>query len=71
MESFCESYRFKSLIKDPNCFKNPENPSCIDMILKNSSYLKKESYQNKMLYTKQRNYCVSLLRKSKKNTMPF
>ena len=42
MESFCESYRFKSLIKDPNCFKNPENPSCIDMILKNSSY----SFQN-------------------------
>ena len=42
MECFCESYRFKSLIKDPNCFKNPENPSCIDMILKNISY----SFQN-------------------------
>ena len=38
MESFCESYRFKSLIKDPNCFKNPENPSCIDQILTNSPY---------------------------------
>ena len=22
MESFCDSYRFKSLIKDPTCFKN-------------------------------------------------
>ena len=30
-------------------------------------YLKKSSDQNKKLYTKQRNYCVSLLRKTKKN----
>ena len=29
-------------------------------------YLKKISYQNKKLYTKQRNFCVSLLRKTKK-----
>ena len=36
MESFCKSYRFKSLIKDPTSFKNPENPSCIDLILTNS-----------------------------------
>ena len=33
---------FKSLIKDPTCFKNPENPSCIDLILTNSPY----SFQN-------------------------
>ena len=42
MESFLESYRFKSLIKDPTCFKNPENPSCIDLIVTNSPY----SFQN-------------------------
>ena len=42
MESFCESYRFKSLIIDPTCFKNPENPSCINLILTNSPY----SFQN-------------------------
>ena len=30
MESFCD---LKSQIKDPTCFKNPENPSCIDLIL--------------------------------------
>ena len=38
MESFRESFRFKSLIKDPTCFKNLENPSCIDRILTNSPY---------------------------------
>ena len=42
IESFCESYRFKSLIKDPTCFKNPESPSCIDLILTNNPY----SFQN-------------------------
>ena len=42
MSFFCESYNFKSLIKDPTCFKNPENPSCIDLILTNSPY----SFQN-------------------------
>ena len=42
MESFCESYRFKSLIKDPTCFKNLENLSCIDLILTNRLY----SFQN-------------------------
>ena len=42
MQSFCESYRFKSLIKDLTYFKNPEYPSCIDLILTNSPY----SFQN-------------------------
>ena len=42
VESFCELYRFKILSKDPTCFKNPENPSCIDLILTNSPY----SFQN-------------------------
>ena len=34
-------------------------------------YLNKRSYQNKKLYTKQQNFCVSFLRKTKKNTMPI
>ena len=38
MESFCESFRFRSLINHPTCFKNPENPSCIDLMLTNSPY---------------------------------
>ena len=42
MESFCQSYRFKNLIKDPGCFKNPKNPSCTDLILANNPY----SFQN-------------------------
>ena len=32
---FCESYNLKSLIKTPTCYKNPTNPTCIDLILTN------------------------------------
>ena len=33
MKNFCESYDLGSLVKEPTCFKNPENPICIDLIL--------------------------------------
>ena len=35
MKSFCESYNLTNLIKQPTCLKNPEKPSCIDLILTN------------------------------------
>ena len=35
MLDFCESYNLKSLIKQSTCFKNSENPSCIDLFLSN------------------------------------
>ena len=34
-EEFCASYNFKNLIKQPTCFKNPDNPTLIDHILTN------------------------------------
>ena len=34
---FCEAFNFSSLVKEPTCFKNPENPSCIDLVLTNRS----------------------------------
>ena len=36
METFCETYGLKNLIKVPTCYKNPQNTSCIDSILTNS-----------------------------------
>ena len=35
MDSFCAIYHLKSLIKEPTCYKNPDKPTCIDLILKN------------------------------------
>ena len=35
MEDFCNMYNLQNLIKDRTCYKNPENPSSIDLILTN------------------------------------
>ena len=35
MKYFCESYNLKSLMKVPTFYKNPESPSCIDLIFTN------------------------------------
>ena len=39
MSGFCDIFGLKSLIKDATCYKNPENPSSIDLILTNSKFL--------------------------------
>ncbi len=39
MKDFCDIYDLKNLIKEPTCFKNPDNPSSIDVILTNSKNL--------------------------------
>ena len=44
MREFCDSYNLKNLIKEPTCFKNPSNPSCIDLMLTNSN----RSFQNSL-----------------------
>ena len=35
MKSFCETYNLTNLMKQPTCYKNPDNPMCIDLILAN------------------------------------
>ena len=42
MIEFCHINSFKHLMKSPTCFKNPNNPFCIDLILTNSP----QSFQN-------------------------
>ena len=37
MQVFCDTYNFKCLVKEPTCYKNMDNPSCIDLILTNKS----------------------------------
>ena len=42
IDSFLYEYCFKNLVKQKTCFKNPNNPSCIDLFLTNSA----NSFQN-------------------------
>ena len=39
-------HNLKTLIKQKTCFKNPENPTCIDLILTNSP----RSFQNSSVF---------------------
>ena len=36
IHDFCNVYNLESLLNTPTCFKKPENPSCIDLLLTNS-----------------------------------
>ena len=42
VKDFCDFYNLRSLINIPNCFKNYNNPTCIDLILTNRA----RSFQN-------------------------
>ena len=42
MSEFLNMYSLKNLVSHKTCFKNPEHPSCIDLILTNCS----RSFQN-------------------------
>ena len=37
MPNFLNTYHLKNIVKQKTCFKNPKRPSCIDLILTNSS----------------------------------
>ena len=42
MRDFCHVYNCQKIIKGKTCFKNPHNPSCVDLFLTN----RPESFQN-------------------------
>ena len=44
MKLFCENYNLKSLIKQPTCYKNPNKPTCIDLILTNLKRIFQSTY---------------------------
>ena len=35
LNEFCQTYSLESIVNKPTCFKNPKNPSCIDLMLTN------------------------------------
>ena len=47
VKNFCETDHLHNLIKDPTCFKNPDKPSCIDLLLTNfpKSFLKSQTLE--------------------------
>ena len=35
LSNFLDEYHTKNLVKEPTCFMNPDNPSCIDLFVTN------------------------------------
>ena len=44
MSVFSDTYNLKNLIKEPTWYKNPNKPSCIDLMLTNKSRSFKHSF---------------------------
>ena len=44
MKTFGEIYKLRNLMKKPTCFKNPESPKCIELILTNKPFSFKNTY---------------------------
>ena len=45
VSNFCGINNLKNIIREKTCFKNPNNPSCIDLIITN----RPKSFQNSMV----------------------
>ena len=41
IKNFCVVYSLTGMINEPSCYKNPEKPSCIDLILTKSAFFPK------------------------------
>ena len=50
MENFCGAYHLHNLINGPTCFKNPDKPSCIDLLQTNfpKSFLKSQTLETSL-----------------------
>ena len=73
LRNFCDLYKLKNLVREPTCFKNPDNPSCIDLFLTNCS----RSFQNTQVIEigfsdfLKMNLTVSKIYLQSKNMRPF
>ena len=36
-DEFLDQFHVKNLVKEPTCYKNPDNPSCVDLFITNNS----------------------------------
>ena len=85
MKTIFEIKKLRNLIKEPTCFKNPENPTCIDLQLTNKLLSFKNTFVTetglsdfrkvivvsiKMLFPKTKSQIVSY-RKYKQNFLRF
>ena len=66
MMYFINSYKLR-LIRMPTCFTDPENPSCIDLVLSNSPYSFQRTWVIETDLSYSRNMTVAVIKASFKN----
>ena len=54
LDEFCQTCSLKSILNKPTRFKNPKDPSCIDLVLtdKQERFLKVKTVETGLLFTK-------------------
>ena len=62
MINFCETDNLSNLIKEPTCFKNPHNPSAIDLILTNRPRSSQKPAPITIAYRDDKNFIQPLFR---------
>ena len=68
MLEFCKSWTLKCFIKQPTCFKNPENPSCIRLLLTNGTRIFRNSYVTAIMVSDFQMMAVSVMKLHYRNT---
>ena len=71
LSNFCEIYNLKNLIKDKTCLKNPNKPSCNDLIITN----RPKSFQNSMVIETRlsdfHKMCITVMKMYHSKQKPF
>ena len=70
MKSFCENYDLTNLIKQPACYKNPTNPTCIGLILTNAPRSFRSTYVVETGLSDFHLMTMNVMRKSLKKHQP-
>ena len=70
LNEFCQTYNLESIVNKPTCFKNPKNPSCIDLMLTNKQerFLKAKTVETGL--SEFHKMVVSIFKKSLKKQKP-
>ena len=70
MKQFYEFYNLSSLIKEPTCYKNPQNPLCLDLSLTNSPYNFQNSCMVETGFSDFHNMTVTIMKTSYEKLKP-
>ena len=70
LNEFCQTYNLESIVNKSTCFKNPKNPSCIELLLTNQQERLLKAKTVKARLSKFHKMVVSVFKTSFKKQKP-